>query len=327
MAKSMVNPATEVRQAERLHALEKEICEGLEEFYHTGRRLKEIRDNKLYEADGYPTWEDYCRDRWQWSRDYTYKLIRASEYRALLPGVDKKSTSRGSDWTESSVRELTRIEDKKEAARVAKKIIDKVEKTEGAKLTSGFVRAVVDEELGIDRAAKAREAKSKAKDNGIDLRQYLGQTEGHLKGTREALEEHIDQDAWAHFTKQDSTTVNRLRTACVSLVALLDKVQPPQEPAEGWGYLLQMEKDKRAELQKKLDRLQQRYRNLEEEFDRYRKEQAMNCTIDPGQVFVREWYKSLALRYDRNVTGSTEPMRILDEARDLLVELSKMQRD
>jgi hypothetical protein len=39
----------------------------------------------------------------------------ASEYRQFLPNVDKKSTEDSGGWTEKSVRELTRIEDKREA--------------------------------------------------------------------------------------------------------------------------------------------------------------------------------------------------------------------
>ena len=100
---------------QRLRTLEKEIRTGMEEFYYVGQKLKEIRDDELYKEDGFKTWEAYCRDRWDWSRDYAYKLITASDYRAKLPDVDKLYTHAEKGWSEASVRELTRIPDKRQA--------------------------------------------------------------------------------------------------------------------------------------------------------------------------------------------------------------------
>lgn len=50
---------------EELHKLEREIqeVEGrfFEDFYYIGIRLKEIRENRLYEAEGFESWAEYCR--------------------------------------------------------------------------------------------------------------------------------------------------------------------------------------------------------------------------------------------------------------------------
>jgi len=83
---------------------------------------KEIRDDELYKEDGFETWERYCKERWELSRAHVHRLITASEYRVNLPALPNGN----SVWTEASVRELTRIPDKKEAAKVAKKVIERV---------------------------------------------------------------------------------------------------------------------------------------------------------------------------------------------------------
>jgi hypothetical protein len=154
---------------ERLEAAEKVISAGMEEFYRVGMKLKEVRDDELYKEAGYTTWEDYCRLRWDWSRDYTYKLMRAAEYRAVLPDVDTKSTNKNKGWTEATVREMTRLPDKRTATRVGAKIIKAVNDSEKQaarddnvkplKFTKATVRKFVDEELGIDHSKEAREAR------------------------------------------------------------------------------------------------------------------------------------------------------------------------
>jgi len=37
-----------------------------------------IRDQRLYK-DSYPTFEQYCQDRWGWSRQHAHQLIDAAE--------------------------------------------------------------------------------------------------------------------------------------------------------------------------------------------------------------------------------------------------------
>src|SRR5262249_39508361 len=58
-----------------------EIRPGLEEFYRTGMKPKEM---ELYKEDGFDTWEKYCRVRWDFSRVHAHRLITASEFRQQL---------------------------------------------------------------------------------------------------------------------------------------------------------------------------------------------------------------------------------------------------
>src|SRR5262245_45129535 len=139
---------------QRLRTLENEIRTGMEEFYYTGMKLKEIRDDELYKEDGFATWEAYCKERWEWSRQHVHRLITASEYREKLPA----SPNGDKEWSEATVRELTRIEDKRDAAKVAAKVVKAVEQSEKEaarnpevkpiKLTAATVRKFVDADLG-----------------------------------------------------------------------------------------------------------------------------------------------------------------------------------
>jgi hypothetical protein len=155
-----------VCRVDRLRTLESEIQASMEVFFETGLKLKEIRDNELFREDGFETWDEYCRKRWSWSRRHCNRLIVDSEYRAALPVGPNGPI----EWTEATVRELTRLEDKRDAAKVAAKVVKAVAESAQAaaadpevqplKLTAGTVRKFVDKELGIDRGAQAREMKA-----------------------------------------------------------------------------------------------------------------------------------------------------------------------
>ena len=135
----------------------------MEEFYHTGQKLKEIRDQNLYLEDGFKTWDEYCLKRWEWNRSHVHRLITASEYREKLPTLP----SGQHDWSERSVRELTRIPDKKQAARVAVKVVKEIEKNDG-KLTANVVKKFVDDDLGVKPKPRPKPI------NNSNLHKHLG---------------------------------------------------------------------------------------------------------------------------------------------------------
>lgn len=112
------------------------------------------------------------------------------------------------------MRELTRIPDKKQAARVAKRIIAEVEKDEGPKLSALTVRRFVDEDLGIKRP----KPESRKRDDGIDLREYIGRQTGTVEGILAALK-GVSDEAWELFNDDNPRMVKRLATACDSLAA------------------------------------------------------------------------------------------------------------
>lgn len=61
-----------------LGELEEVITKGERAFKETGLALAKIRDEKLYLAAGYKTFEKYCRERWGFSRQRAYQQIDAA---------------------------------------------------------------------------------------------------------------------------------------------------------------------------------------------------------------------------------------------------------
>ena len=95
---------TAITFCERLEQCEAVIERGLQTFVDVGNALLEIRDNRLYRS-GYSTFEDYCRDRWGFSRIHAHRLIQAAEVTGNLLPIGNILPA-----TESQVRPLTSLE-------------------------------------------------------------------------------------------------------------------------------------------------------------------------------------------------------------------------
>lgn len=86
-----------------LKSFEQLISKGLQTFYDVGHALAEIRDRKLY-RQSYGTFEDYCQQRWGFSRQRAAQLISGTEVAENLSTiVDKK------ELLESHTRELASV--------------------------------------------------------------------------------------------------------------------------------------------------------------------------------------------------------------------------
>ena len=92
-------PRAEVAQ---LHAYEATIERGMATFIEVGSALAAIRDAKLYRAD-YPTFEEYCRERWGMSKTHANRLVASAEVAALVAPMGVIPP------TERQVRPLTRL--------------------------------------------------------------------------------------------------------------------------------------------------------------------------------------------------------------------------
>jgi hypothetical protein len=81
-------PADHLTTLERFELEQHEtvIERGLQTFYEVGLALLAIRAKRLY-RETHPTFEDYCRDKWGWGRNYANKLISASEIVSRLMGT------------------------------------------------------------------------------------------------------------------------------------------------------------------------------------------------------------------------------------------------
>ncbi|HEY9697036.1 MAG TPA: hypothetical protein V6D10_07220 [Trichocoleus sp.] len=92
-------------ETEQLQQQESRIEQGLKAFFwEVGDALSTIQTQRLYRAQ-FDTFEDYCRERWQFSSDYAYKLIRGAETIATLKSADVSNLP----TTESQTRELTKL--------------------------------------------------------------------------------------------------------------------------------------------------------------------------------------------------------------------------
>src|SRR3954468_15009600 len=69
-----MEPATIAKSFKQLELV---IERGLHTFVEVGQALLEIRDRKLYRAE-YPTFEEYCKQRWGWSKSHVNRQIDAA---------------------------------------------------------------------------------------------------------------------------------------------------------------------------------------------------------------------------------------------------------
>lgn len=102
----------------RLESLEKVVEHGRKKQREGYAALKEIRDSKLYKAAGYETFESYCKEVWQISRQRVHQLIDFVEMTSrLAQDIDV------SDLHEKCVRPLIGMDDAS-AAEVIEKARD-----------------------------------------------------------------------------------------------------------------------------------------------------------------------------------------------------------
>jgi hypothetical protein len=55
---------SKLSKRQRLESLEGELLAYQLGRYKLGLVMKEVRDQELYKEDGYETWAQYCRERW-----------------------------------------------------------------------------------------------------------------------------------------------------------------------------------------------------------------------------------------------------------------------
>jgi hypothetical protein len=79
--KSLTRP-----ERNRLLELESAVEAGLQTFHAVGRALLEIRDSRLYRS-AYKTFEEYCRQRWGFSRQHALRLIDAADVQEDLTPI------------------------------------------------------------------------------------------------------------------------------------------------------------------------------------------------------------------------------------------------
>jgi hypothetical protein len=90
-------------ESSKLAEAEATISAGLQTFYEVGNALLLIRDARLYRQD-YPTFEDYCRDKWSMGASRARQLIAAASVVANLESVTTVTPA-----NEAQARELAAL--------------------------------------------------------------------------------------------------------------------------------------------------------------------------------------------------------------------------
>lgn len=94
-----------------LRTYEEVVEAGLDSFMAVGQALAEISNRKLYKLDGFATFEEYARSRWNLDRSFAYKQIRASAaVKVLSAHFDSSALPRN----EAQARELTTLDKNEE---------------------------------------------------------------------------------------------------------------------------------------------------------------------------------------------------------------------
>jgi len=115
---------------DRLAELESTIERGLATFVEVGQALLEIRDSRLY-RESHGTFEDYCRERWQFSDRRARQLMTAAEIGTIVPARN-----------EGVARELAPLREEPETLR---ETWAEVTELHGDAPTAAQVREVIEE--------------------------------------------------------------------------------------------------------------------------------------------------------------------------------------
>jgi hypothetical protein len=131
------NAALSVDERTEFQQLETVIQVGLQTFFEVGNALMEIRDRRLY-REAHETFEDYCNQRWQFSKSQANRLIGAAQVvETLAPiGVIPKN--------EAQARPLTQLAPERRAEVWQRAVATAPD----GQVTAKHVQQVVDEVLG-----------------------------------------------------------------------------------------------------------------------------------------------------------------------------------
>ncbi len=232
---------------QRLRTLENSIRKAAEQIQKNGleigRYLCEIRDDELW-AEGYPSWNQYLKAKGKElvgkSFSQSANLIKAAEIHKRLP---QQVLTSGLELPASSLSEIGRLAPhsgkegaEKDYSKLRKQDVSRVlnkakEHAGDSKVPSvRDIRKAVDEDLGIDRAAKAKETREQA-DEKPKLEDYLESRIGIIEGVTANLAD-VPPDTWKLLEESGSQLATRLATACGELAELAGQCADEFEPDE-----------------------------------------------------------------------------------------------
>lgn len=112
-----------------LQNCEETIRRGRATFIEVGTALCRIRDERLYVAKGYGSFNEYCEAVWEWKKSYVSRVIQAADIARELPIGNFLET-------ESQARELAKVPEADRA-----EVVEKAAKS--GKVTAKSLRAAM----------------------------------------------------------------------------------------------------------------------------------------------------------------------------------------
>ena len=153
-----VSEAASIRT--RLEELEGVISEGLQTFVEVGNAIREIRDNRLY-RESHGTFEEYCKERWGWSRVRAHHYIEAANTSEMLTTVNTPGPT-----NERQARELGPLV--KEDPEKARGLWGGLTEEHGNELTAAHVKKAVQEVKEADSLRRMLPEKTRTVVEGSD---------------------------------------------------------------------------------------------------------------------------------------------------------------
>lgn len=128
-----------------LEELESIIEHGLETFVEVGQALLEIRDGRKYRERNFMTFDDYCKERWNFARQRAYELMEAAHVTVLVSEISDIPVTR-----ESHAAALAPL--REQPATMAEAWTEAQERAtaEDKPVTAALVREVVEQKRGMD---------------------------------------------------------------------------------------------------------------------------------------------------------------------------------
>jgi hypothetical protein len=179
-----LEPLSEPEQADYF-ACEEVVASGWNTFVQVGLALARIRDGRLYRMD-FETFEQYCRLKWEYGRNYVDRLISAAQvFTHLLTNSHQKPDH------ETQVRPLVGLTQDQ-----AQQAWDRaVQKAGGRRITARTVKSAV-QELGF--APEAKPAASEPRQTRAQRRRLIDEAIGQLlvllsqKASHEILTQKVE---------------------------------------------------------------------------------------------------------------------------------------
>ena len=140
-----MNNLLNIEERNELERCEVVIKQGLKTFVEVGQALMLIRDKRLYRAE-FGTFEAYCQDKWQLTRQYVNNMVAASK---VVSNLEMETSGFQTPQTEKHARPLTKLEPELQA-----EAWQKVVEEHGDKITHNKVEEVVKEFVPINNELK-----------------------------------------------------------------------------------------------------------------------------------------------------------------------------